>query len=733
MPDPTPPKFRAPTAWGRLARAVIALSLLAVATTSAHAAPLDDAARAFAARTGARLVFDRADLPAGDWYDQLPTLSAQHQLRAARLLLDEAAKYPRGYLGAIGVRTIGVFAACVSNDNDGFHSWDDTFGGYLCGYLYYGVWNGKDAIAAAYYSDGQLPLTFHHEVFHAVDAARDGAADRDANFASDDARFTAAVRGERRYPAARIAAPDLERLAAVGRGRVLEGAVAHYATKNAGEDQAETARWMMTNLADALVQVARRPELAGSQRMLHLLGEYRGAAADGPGLGWFIDVALGRADRTAQATVAPRDADVARLVALAAGPLADLGDVLTARRLLARFASGATDALGKSDRARLAQAALNLTPRLGRAQARANDDDTAFTVWTSQSYEGGANSVLRDDVTAMGRDAEVLAAIARATGGVDSDALARAELLVLRVLARYYAFIGQRWTITAGTAAAFDDARGVIVRALPAGAAPIADAVDDASLTALAAGLTPDGRLASGGLPVARPRDPAPAPARAERRAPPADNPYLHKVADAIGDPTIRAAIRAVQPAAVKLGGGSGVNLAPEGLVITNAHVAKQVGATYTVLFPDGRTFPGRTVAIDGELDLALVALTSATGLPIAPVSRRAPRVGDFVAIIGNPGTSTPDGEPTGYQRFHVSTGKIRGFLDDPLGDQSLGRTKHDAWTYWGHSGSPLFDRRGAIIALHNSWDSTTAMRHAVTWQAIVHFLAAHDAAYSSR
>jgi hypothetical protein len=61
--------------------------------------------------------------------------------------------------------------------------------------------------------------------------------------------------------------------------------------------------------------------------------------------------------------------------------------------------------------------------------------------------------------------------------------------------------------------------------------------------------------------------------------------------------------------------------------------------------------------------------------------------------------------------------------VGDPLGDQSLGRTKHDAWTYWGHSGSPLFDEHGRIVALHNSWDSTTAMRHAVTQQAIVHFL----------
>ncbi|TNF35872.1 MAG: serine protease, partial [Deltaproteobacteria bacterium] len=232
--------------------------------------------------------------------------------------------------------------------------------------------------------------------------------------------------------------------------------------------------------------------------------------------------------------------------------------------------------------------------------------------------------------------------------------------------------------------------------------------------------------------PVARPAPAEPAPAARPRRVT-ADNPYLHKVDEAIRDARVRAAIRAVQPAAVKLGGGSGVNLAPEGLILTNAHVAKRVGARYAVLFPDGRSFSGHTIAVDDTLDLALLSLADAADLPIAPVAKRAPRVGDFVAAIGQPGTSTPDGAPTGYERWHVSTGEIRGFLDDPLGDQSLGRTKHDAWTYWGHSGSPLFNRSGAIVALHNSWDSTTAMRHAVTWQAVVHFLEEHDAHYVSR
>ncbi|TNF38565.1 MAG: hypothetical protein EP329_00160, partial [Deltaproteobacteria bacterium] len=490
MPHHAPLPARAPTLRGRAGSALLALGLLFATAPTALAAPADGTARAFEARTGARLVFERGGLPEGAWYDKLPVLSERDRERAARLLLTEAEKYPAGFLGAIGVEAVGVFAACVSDDNDGYHSWDDTYGGYL----FYGVWNGKNGIAAAYYTDGQLPLTFHHEVFHAVDAARDGVSDRVAHFTSDDARFAAAIAGDRPYPAARIAAADLKRLAAVGRGRVLEDAVAAYAGKSPGEDQAETARWMMTNLADALVQMARRPELAGSQRMLHLLREYAGATERGPELSWFVDVALGRSAGRQVAT--PRDPEVARLVALAAGPLADMDDVTAARRLLARFADGGVEALGRSDRGRLAQAALELTPRLGRARARANDDDTAFTVWVSQSYDGGGNSVLREDIAAIGADARALAAIVRATGGVDDTAMTRAQLRALRVLARYYAFIGERWSVSAGTQRAFDDARGAIVRALPGGATEVAEAIDDATLTGLARRITADGRLA---------------------------------------------------------------------------------------------------------------------------------------------------------------------------------------------------------------------------------------------
>src|SRR5262249_6947768 len=142
----------------------------------------------------------------------------------------------------------------------------------LEGYRYYGIWNGKDGIAAAYYSDRQLPLTLHHEIFHHIDGTLHGKVDA-SRLRHDDA-FNDALSGKRTHSAIKLSAEDLEALKKAGSGGVLEGAVSEYCKKSIGEDKAETARHFMTNLADCLVQMATRPNLSGSQRMLHILQKY---------------------------------------------------------------------------------------------------------------------------------------------------------------------------------------------------------------------------------------------------------------------------------------------------------------------------------------------------------------------------------------------------------------------------------------------------------------------------
>jgi S1-C subfamily serine protease len=205
-----------------------------------------------------------------------------------------------------------------------------------------------------------------------------------------------------------------------------------------------------------------------------------------------------------------------------------------------------------------------------------------------------------------------------------------------------------------------------------------------------------------------------------------AQNPYLKNVDAAISDEKVRRAISRVQPSCVRLDNASGVNLTPNGCILTAAHVARRLGQTLNARLPDGHSFQVKCVAIDPDLDLAMLrpdAVSSLSGLPFAPLAPRPPARGTRVICIGQPSSTTPSGKPTHYQPFTVSTGRIRDLMDHPLGDQRLGRVSHDAWTYWGHSGSPLFDENGQIVAMHNSWDSKTSMRHAVPYEAIVHFL----------
>jgi hypothetical protein len=246
--------------------------------------------KSFADYTGARLVFSVKDLPEGSYHDAMPPLEELGQLRAARIVLREVRKLPPRYLSKMGLKAVGVFAACVSHQGDGFRPYDDQ----LRGYRYFGIYNGKDGVAAAYYTDAQLPTTLHHEIFHHVDATRRGETKYTVHFVRDE-RWNSALSGEEPYRALPIAMGDLTALKKLCAGRVLEKAVSDYAEKSIGEDKAETARYLMTALPDALVQMATRPELAGSQRMLHVLHKYRQAIPDGPGVEWFLSVALDRA------------------------------------------------------------------------------------------------------------------------------------------------------------------------------------------------------------------------------------------------------------------------------------------------------------------------------------------------------------------------------------------------------------------------------------------------------
>ena len=130
---------------------------------------------------------------------------------------------------------------------------------------------------------------------------------------------------------------------------------------------------------------------------------------------------------------------------------------------------------------------------------------------------------------------------------------------------------------------------------------------------------------------------------------------------------------------------GSGVIWLPEGLIVTNAHVAGS--PTHEVEFADGRRARGRLVARDPQRDLAALKV-DLPFLPAASVrSARDCRAGELLIAVGNP----IDGERA------VSTG----ILHRPAGKRPF--LFADIRLAPGNSGGPLADAEGNVIGINSA------------------------------
>lgn len=325
------------------------------------------------------------------------------------------------------------------------------------------------------------------------------------------------------------------------------------------------------------------------------------------------------------------------------------------------------------------------------------EPDGVLTLPSRPAPEEGDDDVLRGWLRLLERDALAVSPAC----AVDQTP---ETLAALGALARVWAFLADGAPVPPATAEAFDSAKAALLTALPVEAGPLRGALARASLAdigALEPALAPEavvGALAAAGVGVNR--------ALVEVNRLPEE---------------LRRAVRRVQPAAVRiLAGkavGSGVNLAADGRVLTAAHVVGKLGARVTVEFPDGSRYQGDVVAFDERADTARIALRGAAFLPTASLAPAPPRPGAPVAVVGQPASISPEGADRSYRPFHVSWGHIVAVEPDTTRDQRLGGVTHDAWTYWGHSGSPLFDAQGRVVALHNSWNEGDGTRHAVPWE----------------
>ena len=140
-----------------------------------------------------------------------------------------------------------------------------------------------------------------------------------------------------------------------------------------------------------------------------------------------------------------------------------------------------------------------------------------------------------------------------------------------------------------------------------------------------------------------------------------------------------------------QLAHGTGLIVRPDGWIVTNAHVVKDLEGL-TVVTSDGRQFPGRAVFADEESDLALVRI-NALRLPAASLASEV-RVqpGDPVVAIGTPVSFS--------LRNSVTVGVVSGVDRSVNGKYRLLQT--DAAINPGNSGGPLVDAEGRVIGINS-------------------------------
>lgn len=153
----------------------------------------------------------------------------------------------------------------------------------------------------------------------------------------------------------------------------------------------------------------------------------------------------------------------------------------------------------------------------------------------------------------------------------------------------------------------------------------------------------------------------------------------------------------------VKIGGGSGFFVSPDGIILTNRHVVISPDVDYTIITTDEKEYQAEILGRDPVNDIAIIKIKNAKGkkFPILELGDSTKiELGQDVIAIGN---------ALGTFRNTVSTGVISGLsrlitAHDGLSGQSAnlkGLVQTDAAINPGNSGGPLLDLDGKAIAIN--------------------------------
>lgn len=134
---------------------------------------------------------------------------------------------------------------------------------------------------------------------------------------------------------------------------------------------------------------------------------------------------------------------------------------------------------------------------------------------------------------------------------------------------------------------------------------------------------------------------------------------------------------------------GTGFNIAPNGLIITNQHVTDDDKAGI-IQFLNGKTYLADVIVSDSEIDISILKIRDkANNLPTLQLETEiAYEEGDPIHVIGN---------PLGFYRI-ATEGTVLGLT--PSESPQLPMLMIQAPIHNGNSGSPVINKKGEVIAV---------------------------------